>query len=135
MFFCTLTKNNTEYFENCRKKTDKINTINRALTEKARNITNILSLGRTFTKTHFEQKIKSIGEPNKIILPDNDIATFLKKYDSTDKELKLETLQLSVASLSDIATSVQSLLNKTVKAEVIQRLKDDSELNKWVKNQ
>ncbi len=129
----TLTKNNTEYLENCRKKTDKINTINRALTEKARNITNILSLGRTFTKTHFEQQIKSIGEPNKIILPDNDIATFLKKYNSTDKKLKLETLQLSVASLSDIATSVQSLLNKTVKAEVIQRLKDDSELNTWVK--
>jgi len=146
-----ITQKMKERYEHRNRRYRKDADLNKSLTEKARNITNVLSLGRNFNKTNLEQEIQKIDEANKIVLSNESVKDNLAKFNSTDKKDPIPTLEFEKKrtseekygssadviiegdSLADNIETARELLSREINAKVIQRLKDNPKLNEWVK--
>jgi len=131
-------------FEEAKKnKTVKEETKSSFLTGLGREIANIL-FDKSYNKTKAENKINSIGIDNfgDKTLSDED----KKKYEAISKseagknQTSLSNYQFSILFDGEIINefqkvfeSVEKLLGKKVVSETLERLKDDQNLNIWVK--
>jgi len=132
-----------EYKQTKKEKSAKENTINTFLTGLGREIANIL-FDKTYNKTKAENRINSIGIDNfsDKVLSDED----KKKYEAISKSEAGKTQSTfsefhfnftfdgeAIDNFQKIFEKVESLLNKKVVSETLDRLKNDPELNNWVK--
>jgi len=126
-----------------KEKSAKEDTKNNFLTSLGREIANIL-FDKTYNKTKAENKINSIGIDNfsDKVLSDDD----KKKYEAISKSEAGKTQSTflefhfnftfdgeAIDNFQKIFEKVESLLNKKVVSETLDRLKNDPELNNWVK--
>ncbi|MBP6302386.1 MAG: AAA family ATPase [Bacteroidia bacterium] len=105
-----------------------------ALSNKARDIKSNLVL-TTFDKRHFEPEVvaAAAATTSPTLLSDEEVSKLTTVYKSTDKKSDISKINFSIPKIADIHKSANDLLASTVKAKVIERLKDNQELNEWVK--
>lgn len=65
------------------------------------------------------------------ILSENEFYDLKKKKEATPKD-KISEFKINLPSQSEIGSHVETILNKTVVAETIERLQSNSELSNWV---
>jgi len=132
-----------EYEQAKKEKSSKEDTKNTFLTGLGREIANIL-FDKTYNKTKAENKINYIGIDNfsDKILSDED----KKKYEAISKSEAGKTQSTfsefhfnftfdgeAIDNFQKIFEKVESLLNKKVVSETLDRLKNDPTINNWVK--
>lgn len=133
-----------EIYEQAKKeKSAKEDTKNTFLTGLGREIANIL-FDKTYNKTKAENRINLIGIDNfsDNVLSDDD----KKKYEAISKSEAGKTQNVfsefhfnftfigeAIDNFQKIYDKALALLNKEVISETLDRLKDDPELNNWVK--
>jgi wobble nucleotide-excising tRNase len=107
--------------------------INDALTSRARDIKQLLSLP-DYNKTKFETKIVSIADIyDQHILEDSEFTAVWEEYHSTEKRDSLQYIDELVFDTTKITKKVKLLLETTVVSKTIARLKENEYLNEWVK--
>lgn len=116
-----------------KKKREAEIRIENALTNKARDVGNILSI-RPYDKRHFLPKINEVlSDTQNRVLEDEEIQRLIIAYKSIDKKETIQEVTLKLPALAELIKSAANTLATTVKANVIERLKANSELNEWVK--
>lgn len=116
-----------------REKTDSENRLEKALTDKARDVKNLLSIP-DYTKRHFQPSVeKVLPNPASHVLPDTDLQKNITTYKSTDKKDKVSSVNLTVSNLTELSCKVRDVLSTTVNSKIIEKLKSDPTLNDWVK--
>jgi wobble nucleotide-excising tRNase len=105
-----------------------------ALSNKARDIKSNLVL-TTFDKRHFEPEVLAAAAVTTSIplLSDEEKSKLTGTYKSTDKKNSIANISISIPQIPNIHKSASNLLATTVKAKIIERLKNDEALNAWVK--
>lgn len=119
---------------NMRKKDDKADDIEKALTKYARDFIKNPLAEVNYDKRRFEPKvIECKATPEQYLLDDNALAECLAVYRSTDKKAVLSTKLLSLSSVTDLKEKTAPLLARVVKANnPISRLKESPEVEAWV---
>ena len=103
------------------------------LTNKAREIKNELSLPN-FTKVHFEPDVSKVVMPNITnLLSPESVQKLIATYKSTDKRDNIALLTVLIPNVNQISTTTHNVLKTTVTAKIIERLRNNPELNEWVK--
>jgi wobble nucleotide-excising tRNase len=127
--------------EEKRKKIDKLRyfvqneqeKIENGLTGKASTIKNTLRLPN-YDKRSFEPIITTIvSMPETNRLSDEQVGSYLATYHSTDKKDTISEITLSIPDISGFYNQTEVLLQKTATANIIERLKENPTLEKWVK--
>lgn len=124
-------------------KNAKENLRNNFLTSIGREIANIL-FDKNYNKIKVEKRIEEIGVDNFVdkILSDEDEKKFreLSRIEAKQKQDYFLEYQIdflfgakSITSFDDIFLSIKQLLEKKVISDTIERLKNDQDLNNWVK--
>lgn len=117
------------------KKRDELSEgIEKALTNRARNIKNQFSVPE-YDKTRFEPKVGSCKDsPDQFLLNSEDEAKFDALFRSTEKKPALAPKVSSLSSVEVLKEKTAALLAKLVTASSpIPRLKEDPNLENWVK--
>lgn len=133
----------TTYQHAKKDKLAKEETKNTFLTGLGREIANIL-FDKTYNKTKAENRINSVGIDNFVdkVLSDEDKTKYesISKSDAGKPQNAFSEFHFSftfdeevIDSFQKIYDKVLELLNKKVVSETLDRLKNDSELNNWVK--
>ena len=114
-----------------RTKEEKIET---ALTDKARDIKNTLSIP-DYDKTKFKPIVEEIASaPDTTLLSDEQKQDYLKNYRSTAKEEKIQAITLSIPDMPALCGQTQALLKRTpATARIIERLRKEPTIEKWVR--
>lgn len=88
-----------------------------------------------YDRTRFEPRVKECKRaPNDFLLDDTELDKCLSVYRSTDKKPALSPIPPSLSSVEEMSKRAESLLGKTVTGnKPIARLKEDPEVEKWVK--
>lgn len=125
---------NTDLIEQFKKsKLEDENKIQHALTSKAREIKNILNIPN-YTKRYLEPIVQDIAEePEENLLSDKQKEKFLSDYRSTEKKEQINEIEKNITDLPSSINKTNKLLNRTVTAVIIEKLKENPELNEWVK--
>ena len=112
-------------------KNEKIET---GLTDKARVIRNTLLLPY-YEKPQFHADVQTLP-PNAAInqLSDDEFSSYLTKYNSTEKQDTIPEISLSIPNMPNLCSQTKVLLQKTATANIIERLKENSVLENWVKD-
>jgi len=115
------------------KRTEE-NRMYNALSNKSRDIKSNLVL-TTFDKRHFEPEVvaAAAATTSATLLSDEEVSKLTTVYKSTDKKNDIIKINFSIPKIADIHKSANDLLETTVKSKVIERLKNNQELNEWVK--
>lgn len=114
-----------------RDKWTKEEKIETALTNKARDIKNTLSIP-DYDKTNLKPTVEKIASaPNTNLLSDEQVQNYLTKYRSTEKKEKIPTITLSIPNMPALCEQTQVLLKKTATANIIKKLRKDPTLEKW----
>jgi wobble nucleotide-excising tRNase len=105
-----------------------------ALSNKARDIKSNLVL-TTFDKRHLEPAVVSAAAVTTAptLLSDGEKSKLTATYQSTDKKNPITNISISIPQIPNIHNSANDLLATTVKAQIIERLKNDEALNTWIK--
>lgn len=128
-----LEETKTKSLEIITKKESIENHISNALTDKARDIKNLLSIPNYF-KRNFQPEVEKFVENNEIpFLSDEEISSLISTYKSTDKKDTISNISLSFPNILTMAKEVELLLKAKVQSTVIERLKNNPELNEWVR--
>ena len=125
----------TEKLANETKRNGVRSSIDSELTHYARDlIKNPLSVPN-YDKTRFEPKVHSCKTvPNDFLLHDTELDRCLSVYRSTDKKPALTPISVSLSSVEELRKKAESLSCRTVTGnKPIARLKEDPEVEKWVK--
>jgi wobble nucleotide-excising tRNase len=113
-----------------RAKEEKIET---ELTKKAREIKNTLSIP-DYDKTNLKPTVKGIAStPNTNLLSDKQKESYLTKYISTEKKEKIQAITLLIPDIHNLYEQTQALSTKTATANIIERLRKDKDIQKWVR--
>ena len=106
--------------------------------EKAREIKRLLSSSgqnpyNNYDKALFKSKCEELKNQDRqtFILSDAAKKTFEKQKEASPKET-IPLVDFSFADIAILVSSVDAILSKTVVSKVIERLKNDSEVNDWV---
>ena len=103
------------------------------LTNKARDIKNLLSRPN-FTKAHFEPYVvKAAVNIETYRVEDEVVEALITTYKSTDKKPSVEEIAIGQPSIGQFLDQASTCLSKTVEAQVIESLKENPELNEWVR--
>jgi len=86
-----------------------------------------------YDKAEFKNKCQELKNEVWQTLILNDAAkNTLKKQKEASPEEKVPLVDFSFADIANLVSSVDDILSKTVVSKVIERLKNDSEVNNWV---
>lgn len=112
------------------KEKEKIeNELERSLTEKAREIDRIKP---PYDKRKLKKNLEKIkNDFEKFCLSDSEVKNLLRSLRTEEKE-RIFKLTLDVIP-DTLINEILRILNKTVVSEIIERLKDNSKLNNWIK--
>jgi wobble nucleotide-excising tRNase len=114
-------------------KRDKQAKLDIALTDKARDIKNLLSIP-DYTRREFKPRVDTCSQDaSKYILSQEDVQKNIKIYLSTDKKPDISETSISTPDLKTLKEKTNRLLQRSVNAKVIARLRDNSDLNAWVR--
>jgi len=128
-----LEKKKQEYLQKQKEIKNKVNNLDVALSDCARNIKNSLSLVNYF-RPSLEEEIKLIKDVQQNILSEQDLDNCIKQYQASDKLDKIEEkISFDTCNFEDYEKTISKLLIKTVKGRIIQKLKDNQVLSDWVK--
>ena len=108
--------------------------IETGLTDKAREVKNTLLLP-DYDKRDLEPIVKDVAnapEANK--LTEEQTKRHLQTYRSTDKKKTVPEIPLSIPNMDTLWSQIQTLLQKTATGNIIQRLKENPILEKWIQN-
>ena len=121
-------------FEN--SKDEKVNKINKSLTDKAREITNILALGRGFDRDKLKQLVETVySMESKYSLTTKEHDKFIMQALSTDQKPKISSISIRTTILSPFINTLKELLERQPASEKkIQKLLDNKNLSKWVED-
>lgn len=116
------------------KKTELENDLGNKLTNEARDITKTLSLGRNYEKPQFKQDVDSIkNDFAKYILNDDDYGKYLTTYKSTEQKDDIILSTLPALNFSDLQKKTKEIVERKITAQkIIEELKNNENLNKWV---
>src|SRR5208283_4759402 len=105
--------------------------------DKAKSIRDFLRSGgdnqyNNYNKAKFKPKCKSLMKKDfkKLILSDGEFDKLKKKIESNPKE-KLTKINYDSAELTQLITRTQSALSKMITAKIIDRFKENDQLNRW----
>lgn len=129
-----LVADEAELAEAKRLRTEKQNRLNTALTNKARDITNLLSLGRIFDRDRLKQHVESVKA---------NIATYtltktaFDKYKaraiSNEQKPSIGKIIVSIADIATLKTEVETILQRqAASTNKIQKLLDSKPISDWV---
>jgi len=114
-------------------KQDKQDKLENALTNKARDIKNLLRIP-DYTRREFKPRVDTCSQDaSKYILSEEDVQNNIRIYISTDKKPDISEINISTPDLKTLKEKTNRLLQRSVNARVIARLRDNSDLNAWVK--
>lgn len=124
----------TELAEANRLRTDKQNRLNTALTNKARDITNLLSLGRTFARDRLKQLVETVkGSVASYTLSQIDFDKYKAQAISNEQKPPIGEITLSIADLAMLKTEVETILQRqAASTNKIQKLLDSKPISDWV---
>lgn len=124
----------TELAEANRLRTDKQNRLNTALTNKARDITNLLSLGRTFDRDRLKQLVETVkGNVASYILSQSDFDRYKAQAISNEQKPPIGEITLSITDLATLKTEVENILHRqAASTNKIQKLLDNKPISDWV---
>lgn len=119
---------------NMRKKSDKADDIEKALTRYARDFIKTPLAEVNYDKRRFEPHVAHCkAKPGEHLLDDSAVAECLTVYRSKDKKPALSPKTLSLSSLVTLREKAASMLERTVTANnPLPRLKDAPEIESWV---
>lgn len=123
----------TEKTEIEKKKKSSEDRIENALTNKARDIKNLLSIPN-YNKNRFQPAVTEVlADIQKNILSSKEIQKAINTYKRTDKKEPVDEILLELPKLSDLIADASIYLATTVKTKVIERLRASPKINQWVK--
>lgn len=124
----------TELAEANRLRTDKQNRLNTSLTNKARDITNLLSLGRTFDRDRLKQLVETVkGNVASYILSQSDFDRYKAQAISNEQKPPIGEITLSITDLATLKTEVETILQRqAATTNKIQKLLDSKPISDWV---
>lgn len=107
--------------------------IETGLTNKASQIKIALRLP-LYNKNNFEPVVKDITHDSENYkLSDKQVENYLTTYQSTDKKDIIPKIDKSIPDFLSLCDQIEKILNRTATSNIIERLKDNSDLDKWVK--
>lgn len=116
------------------QKSEKINSLSTALTNRARELKFEYSIP-VFDKRHFEPLVEAAyRQTDRTSLLSQEIAKLTSTCLSTDKKNPIDVITIEHLDISALLAEVNELIQQTVKSNVIERLKNDIALNAWVKD-
>lgn len=123
-----------ELAEANRLRTDKQNRLNTALTNKAREITNLLSLGRTFDRDRLKQLVETVkGNVANYTLSQSDFNKYKAQAISNEQKPPIGEITISIADLANLKTEVENILHRqAASTNKIQKLLDNKPISDWV---
>lgn len=126
----------TEIIQRNQNNTAKLDSIKRQFTDKAREITELLSLGRSFNRNNIQSIIDCFKKDTfeSFILSESDLQENIKiaTQTNTGKEIPIEDITIPYSSLKE---EVDKLLHLTPqRSEQDEMLDSDSNLYKWVQD-
>jgi len=128
-----LTVKQKEMAELERKKKSTEEKIENALTNKARDIKNLLSIPN-YNKNRFQPAVTAVlSDIQKHILSNQDIQKEITTYKRTDRKEPIGEILFELPKLTDLIADASKCLAITVKAKVIERLRVSPKINEWVK--
>lgn len=103
------------------------------LTNKARSIKTSLNI-LNYDKRNLDPVVKAVSEnPEDHILSDEQIQEVIQIYQSTEKKDIIPEILFPIPDTSNLYNQVNQLLERIATANVIDKLKEDVNLEKWVK--
>ncbi len=116
------------------KKSELENTLGNDLTNEARDITKALSLGRNYEKPQFKQDVDLIKDDfTKHILSDDVYGKYLTTYKSTEQKDDIILSALPALCFPDLQNKAKEIIERKITAQkIIEELKNNENLNKWV---
>ncbi|MBU1246524.1 AAA family ATPase [Patescibacteria group bacterium] len=116
------------------KKSELENTLGNDLTNEARDITKTLSLGRNYEKPQFKQDVDLIKDGfTKHILSDDVYGKHLTTYKSTEQKDDIILSALPALGFPDLQNKTKEIIKRKITAQkIIEELKNNENLNKWV---
>lgn len=118
-----------------REEADRIrNEIDRAGTDKARNIESVLG-GRTFRRPNLEARVQEVRiAPESFLLSNDVVRTKLETCRTTSEWQRLGELSVTLPDWRLLTEGVTGLLRQTASNRAIERLKEDRRLEAWVRD-
>ena len=129
-----LVKAEQELAEEKRLREEKQNRINTALTNKAREVTTQLSLGRNFNRENLRQLVESVKDDiANHTLSQTDFDTHNARAISTEQKPTIGAIHISIADIPKLQNEVQTILHRqATSSNKIQKLLDSKPTSDWV---
>ncbi|MFZ7167317.1 MAG: AAA family ATPase [Bacteroidota bacterium] len=124
----------TELAEANRLRADKLNRLNTALTNKAREITNLLSLGRTFDRDRLKQLVETVKDNvTNYTLSQSDFEKYKAQAISNEQKPPIGEITFLISDLATLKTKVEIILHRqAASTNKIQKLLDSKPISDWV---
>lgn len=106
--------------------------------DKAKEIKQLLSSSgdnpyNNYDKAKLKDKCKKLKEQNwQAFILNDEVKNTLKKKKEASPEDKVPLVDFSFANIANIVSTVNAVLAKTIVSNVVERLKNDSEISNWV---
>jgi wobble nucleotide-excising tRNase len=123
-----------EFAEARRLRLEKQNRLNTALTNKAREITNLLSLGRTFDRDRLKQLVETVKDNvANYTLSQTDFDKYKAQAISNEQKPPIGEIIISIVDLTVLKTEVDTILQRQAASDnKIQKLLDSKPISDWV---
>lgn len=117
-----------------RLRSEKENRINTALTNKAREVTTQLSLGRNFNRENLRQLVDSVkNDVASHTLNQTDFDTYNARAVSNEQKPTIGIINFSIADVSKLKADVEAILHRqATSSNKIQKLLDSKPISDWV---
>lgn len=124
----------TELVEAKRLRLEKLNTQNTALTNKAREITNLLSLGRTFDRDRLKQLVETVKDDvTALTRSQSDFDKYKAQAISNEQKPPIGEITISVVDFATHKMEVETILHRqAASTNKIQKLLDSKPISDWV---
>jgi wobble nucleotide-excising tRNase len=123
-----------ELAEAKRLRTEKENRINTALTNKAREVTQQLSLGRNFNRDSLRQLVETVkSDVASHTLNQTDFDTYNARAVSNEQKPQIGAINFSIADAPKLKKDVEAILHRqATSSNKIQKLLDSKPISDWV---
>lgn len=124
----------TELAEAKRLRTERQNRLGTALTNKARDVTNLLSLGRTFDRDRLKQLVETVKDSvANDTLSNTDFDKYKTQAISSEQKPSIEEVTISIPNLASLKMQVEGVLQRqALSANKIQKLLDSKSISDWI---